>query len=172
MDIIITITIILLGVQSLFFVIEKVIPDTIAAIYIEEGDQILRKEVKASPKIQVDRDYFRKLSWVLEHIWEKANDIPDRIIHYAEELEEKKMELYLKHNEEMMQFYQELCDWGKKTKSIGKDQNQEDLQKQLESYLFSAYEISDTICDELSSLEVYYLEKETQYQNGVKERRN
>lgn len=96
--------------------IEKVIPDTIATIYIEEGDQILRKEVKASPKIQVDRDYFRKLSWVLEHIWEKANDIPDRIIHYAEELEEKKMELYLKHNEEMMQFYQELCDWGKRQK--------------------------------------------------------
>lgn len=80
--------------------------------------------------------------------------------------------LRAKHNEEMMQFYQELCDWGKKTKSIGKDQNQEDLQKQLESYLFSAYEISDTICDELTSLEVYYLEKETQYQNGVKERRN
>lgn len=172
MDIIITIIIIFLGVKSIFFVIEKVIPVTIAAIYIEEGDQISRKEVNASAKIQVDRDYFRKLTWVLEHIWEKANDIPDRIIHYAEELEEKKMETYLKHNEEMMQFYQELCDWGKKTKNIGKDQSQEDLQKQLESYLFFAYEISDTICDELTSLESYYLEKETQYQNGVRECRN
>lgn len=163
MDIIIMITIVLLGI----ILVDKIIPVTVAAIYIEEGGRISRKEIKASAKFQVDIDYIRKLTWVLEYIWEKANDKPDRIIHYAEELKEKKTETYLMHNEEMEQLYEDLCNWGEKTKNIGKDQNQEDLQKQLGSYLFLAYEISDKICDEFTSLEVYYLEKETQYQNEV-----
>lgn len=167
MNILILISIVVLGVMGVIFVVDKNTPVTIAAIYIREGDQITRKEIKASTKFPVDSDQIRNLKWNLEYIWEKTNDKPDRIMHYEEELQEKKMETYLKHNEEMKQFYQELYEWGEKTKSIGKDQSQEELQKQLDSYLFSSYEISDTIRDELTSLEGCYLEKETQYQNEV-----
>lgn len=171
MDITILITIVLLGVMSIILIIEKNTPVTIAVIYIYEGDQITRKEIKASTNFLVDSDHIRKLKWNLEYIWEKTNSKPDRIMHYEEELQEKKMETYLKHNEEMKQFYQELCEWGKKTKNIGKDQSKEELQKQLESYLFFSYEISDTISDELTSLEACYLEKETRYQNEVRTNR-
>lgn len=169
MNILILLSIVLLGVMGVIFVVDT--PVTIAAIYIREGDQIARKEIKASTKFPVDNDHIRKLKWNLEYIWEKTNDKPDRIMHYEEELQEKKMETYLKHNEELKQFYQELCGWGEKTKNIGKDQSQEELQKQLESYLFSLYEISDAISDELTSLEVCYLEKETRYQNEVRANR-
>ena len=144
--------------------VEKGYP--ILDIYFMEDDHVVMKSVFVSEKISITDETIKNLTQNFIHIWKRVNEKLPEVTHYSDEMIEAKKKVYLKRNEIIKQFYEQLYDWGQKTIEAKKDEYKlKDLLKQLEVSQYTIYKVLDEINDELIDVEIEYVEKEEIYRN-------
>jgi len=136
-------------------------------MHFKENDKFVEKQIHISSLIPTSNEIIKKLNWNFEHVWERVNDNLE-IAYYSDEMIKAKTMIYLKRNEIIKQFYEQLYDWGQKTIEAKKDENKlKDLLKQLEVSQYTIYKVLDEINDELIDVEVEYEKKEKVFINGA-----
>lgn len=134
-------------------------------VHFKENDKFVERQVLISSLIPTSNEIIKKLNWNFEHVWERVND-DFTITYYSDEMIKAKTMIYLKRNEIIKQFYEQLYDWGQKTIEAKKDEYKlKDLLKQLEVSQYTIYKVLDEINDELIDVEIEYVEKEEIYRN-------
>lgn len=136
-------------------------------VHFKENDEFVERQILISSLIPTSNEIIQKLNWNFEHVWERVND-DFTISYYSDEMIKAKRGIYLKRNEIIKQFYEQLYDWGQKTIEAKKDEDKlKDLLKQLEVSQYTIYKVLDEINDELIDVEIEYVEKEGIYRNGT-----
>ena len=146
--------------------VEKGYP--ILDIYFMENDHVVTKSVFVSEKISINDETIKNLTQNFIHIWKRVNEKLPEVTHYSDEMIKAKKKVYLKRNETLRQFYEQLHNWGIKTKEAKRDKKQlKKLMEQLEVSQYTIYKVFDEINDELVTVEAEYKEKEKIYRTNT-----